>query len=138
MVTWTYAVLIAAILACGCARDINNNDAVRKGVVDYLNKRKGQTGLDMALMNVAVSNVTFRNDEASATVSFQPKGGGASGMSMNYVLERKGNEWVVKGRKESGVNPHGAQEIPQAMPADPSGALPPGHPPASTPPSDKK
>lgn len=143
MVKWTYAVVIAAILASGCGRDINNNEAVRKGVVDYLTKRKGQTGLDMSLMDVSVSNVTFQKNEASATVSFQPKGGGASGMSMNYVLERQGNEWVVKGRKESGVNPHGAQGMPkgasEAMPADPSGAaLPPGHPPTSTPPSDKK
>jgi hypothetical protein len=138
MVKWTFAVFLAALLAPGCARDINNNEAVRKGVVDYLNKRKGQTGLDMTLMNVAVSNVTFQNNEASAMVSFQPKAGGTQGMSMNYVLERKGSEWVVKGRKESGVNPHGAQGTPEAMPADPSGALPAGHPPTSTPPSDKK
>jgi hypothetical protein len=136
--------LIAASLVCGCSRDINNKDAVRKGVVDYLNKRKSQTGLDMTLMNVDVSNVTFERNEATATVSFQPKTGAAQGMSMNYVLERKANEWVVKGRKESGVNPHGAegmpgaQGMPGAMPADPSGALPPGHPPTSTPPSDKK
>ena len=79
MVKWTYAVLIAAILASGCARDINNNEAVRKGVVDYLNKKKGQTGLDMSLMNVAVSTVTFQNTEANATVSFQPTPGGAQG-----------------------------------------------------------
>ncbi len=134
----TCTVLVALFLVCGCARDINNKEAVRKGVVDYLTKRKGQTGLDMQLMNVDVSNVTFQKNEAAATISFQPKTGGMQGMSMNYVLERKGNEWVVEGRKESGVNPHGAQGMPEAMPVDPSGALPPGHPPTGAPPSDQK
>jgi hypothetical protein len=138
-VKWTYAAVAAALLACGCARDINSKDAVRQGVIDYLNKRREQTGLDMKLMNVDVSNVTFQKNEATATVSFQPKSGGAQGMSMNYVLERNGNQWVVKGRKESGVNPHGAQGMPgQAMPPAgmPSGAMPPNHP--SIPSPEKK
>lgn len=136
---WTPAVLAATLLFFGCSRNIDNKEAVRQGVLDYLNKRREQTGLDMKLMNVDVSNVSFRRNEATATISFQPKTGGTSGMSMNYVLERSGNQWVVKGRKESGVNPHGADGLPgQAMPSagEPSGALPPGHP--NIAPSEKK
>ncbi len=85
-------------------------------------------------MNISISNVAFHNDEADATVGFQMKGDGGTAMSMNYVLQRKGDKWVVKGRKESGVNPHGSQGLQGTMPA-PSGGLPPGHPP-TTPPSE--
>ena len=95
-----------AVFVVGCGRDINNKDAVRKGVVDYLNKRSGQTGLDLNNMNLEVTSVSFQKNEAHATVSFKPKGTEASsGMSMNYVLERQGDQWVVKGRQESGVEP---------------------------------
>jgi len=43
-------------------------------------------------------------------------------MMMNYTLDRKGGKWVVRGRTENGVNPHGAT-------APPTGTLPPNHPP---------
>ena len=132
--------LIAALLLVSCGRgDINSKEAVRKGVVDYLEKRKAQTGLEMNLMNVEVTNVTFDKNEAHATVSFKPKDTktGAAGMSMSYVLERRGDQWVVKGRQESGMSPHGGTP---PMPASgatgaPGGALPqtpqlpPNHPP---------
>lgn len=134
---WTVAAILAAFLATGCSRNIDNKEAVRQGVLDYLNKRREQTGLDMSLMKVEVANVAFDKNEATATVSFLPKGGGAQGMSMNYVLERRGDKWVVKGRKESGMNPHGAQGMP-GMPGAGPGAMPPGHPPTAGAPSDKK
>ena len=134
--------LVAAILLVSCNRsDVNSKEAVRKGVVDYLDKRKAQTGLDMNLMNVEVTNVTFDKNEAHATVSFRPKDtkSGASGMAMSYVLERRGDEWVVKGRQESGMNPHGGGTpgMPGsgAMGTAPGGPLPetpqlpPNHPP---------
>jgi hypothetical protein len=63
--------LVAALLLCSCGRhNIDNKEAVRKGVVEYLDKRKGQTGLDMNLMNVEVTNVNFDKNEARATVAF--------------------------------------------------------------------
>jgi hypothetical protein len=131
------ATCAATVLLFACSRDINNKEAVRQGVVDYLNKRTGQTGLDMKLMDVAVSNVSFQDNEATATVSFKPKTGGAEGMSMNYALERRGDKWVVKGRKETGVNPHGATGMPGA--SMPSGTeMPPNHPPVQSPKPDNK
>jgi len=60
-------------------------------------------------MQVDVTSVSFRQNEADATVSFRPKGGGAgAGMQMRYVLERRGNRWVVKSKSEAGGSPHGA------------------------------
>jgi hypothetical protein len=50
---------------------------------------------------------------------------------MKYILERKGNEWVVKARTGmgTGANPHGDMG---GMGANPHGggtpSLPPGHP----------
>ncbi len=132
---WTNAALVAVLLAPGCARNINNKDAVRQGVLDYLDQRKGQLALDTSLMNVNIANVTFHNNEADATVAFEMKGKNETAMSMNYVLQRKGDKWVVKGRKESGANRHGGQGLPGAIPGTSGGALPPGHPP-TTPPSE--
>ena len=126
-----------ALFSLGCGHDINNKEAVRKGVVEYLSKRTGQTGLDMNNMAVDITSVTFQKDEAHAVVSFKPKGStDTTGMSMNYVLEKNANQWVVKGRQESGVNPHGGGAPPPTMPMPgmgdaPSGAMPPNHPPVT-------
>ena len=157
------AIAIAALglsiaLFSGCKKDIKNDDAVRQGIMNYLSKRP-----DLLAMDVNVTSVAYRQDEATATVRFQAKGNTSPGasMTMQYVLERKGNEWNVKGR--AGASDHGAQALPPpsdgsgagsigAMPntpmppghpavgsgapgSSPSGELPPGHPPIS---SDKK
>ncbi len=128
------AVGLSIALLGGCKRDIQNNDAVRQGVITYLAKRQ-----DLLAMDVSVTAVTYKENEATATVRFQAKGNNApgSGMDMAYVLERKGNQWVVKGR--AGENPHGAQGM--GMPQSPGGkgsigampdTLPPGHPTTGT------
>jgi hypothetical protein len=122
----------AVLLMLGCRKDIQNTVAVRQGILDYLARRP-----DLAAMDVSVSSVAFRKDEADATVFFRAKDGPAeNGMQMKYVLERKGNQWVVKGRTgASGTgNPHGgAPSNGTPMGENPHGAttpaLPPGHPP---------
>lgn len=135
------AALSIALLA-GCKKDIQNQDAVRQGVMSYLSKRS-----DLLAMDVSVASVSFHENEATAEVHFQAKGNNspAAGMTMQYVLERKGTQWVVKGR--TGANSsHGASGMPPAgapsagpgpldgMPHTglPGGAgattLPPGHP----------
>ena len=143
----------AAMLLASCAKDIQNADAVKQGVMEYLQQRKSETGLDMGLMQVDVVSVSFDKNQAHAMVMFRPKSSAdAAGMRMAYTLERKGNKWVVEGRNEGG-NPHGATggeggselppghpgaggapgALPPGHPALPgaSGALPPGHPPVS-------
>ena len=135
----------------GCKKNIQNDDAVRQGIMNYLAKRP-----DLLSMDVNVTSVAYRQDEATATVRFQAKGNTSPGasMSMQYVLERQGSQWNVKGR--AGASSHGAQGLPPdgsgtgsmgAMPnttmppghpsmgapgSPPSGALPPGHPPVSS------
>ena len=133
-------IAVAALLTIACSHDIQNSEAVRQGVLDYLNQRKSQIGLDPAQMQIDVSSVSFQKDEARATVMFRPKtGAAATPMSIGYLLDRKGNKWVVRPRAEGGASPHGAGEgeMPSGMPpnhpsvggdAPARGTLPPGHP----------
>jgi hypothetical protein len=119
-------VLLLAGVFAGCNRGVQNEAAVRQGVIDYLSTK---SDLNMSQMQVDVTSVTFRENEAVATIAFRPKGSATGGMEMRYTLERQGSRWVVKGRGESqpGAAPHG-QQPPGA------GSLPPGHPPAAAPP----
>jgi hypothetical protein len=147
---------LSIALLSGCKKDIQNNEAVQQGVMNYLAKRQ-----DLLAMDVSVKAVQYRQNEATATVHFQAKGNSApgSGMDMPYVMERKGDQWVVKGRASGDA--HGSQgmgmpqvpadagsngAMPQTMPpghptvgsgagAMPAGQLPPGHPAIKT---DKK
>jgi hypothetical protein len=115
------SLLLSLTLLSGCKKDIQSKDAVREGVLKYLSKRG-----DLAAMDVSVAGVNFRGNEADATVHFQAKGNSAqgAGLTIPYVLERKGNEGVVKGR--TGGDQHGAQGMPGG--GGGGGSLPPGHP----------
>ena len=130
--------LLALVALAGCRSDIRNENAVRQGVIDYLAAR---ANLHVASMNVNVTSVVFRKDEADAIVSFSARGSKGGAMTMRYVLERKGDRWVVKGRGDSGQNPHGGAganphggAMPEGGMPPPSGTLPPGHP--AVPPRD--
>jgi hypothetical protein len=122
------AALFCALTACN--RGLQSKEAIRQGVVDHLAK---VSNLNISMMNVDVTSVVFRGNQADAVVSFTPRGGSAGqGMTMNYTLEQKGNQWVVVGRADSGQNPHGGAGS-EAMPnphgtQPPAGELPPGHP----------
>ena len=136
---------LSIALLSGCKKDIQNDDAVRQGIMNYLSKRP-----DLLSMDVNVTGVSYAQNEATATVKFQAKGNSSPGasMTMQYVLERKGDQWAVKGR--AGGDSHGAAGLaPEGSaggsigampnttppPGAATGALPPGHPPIS---SDKK
>lgn len=110
-------------LLTACTKDIQNKDAVRGAIVDYLQAREAKTGLKMDSMQVEVTTMTFSSsgNEAHATVKFTPKAGG-TGMDLPYTLDRNGSKWVVRAHAEGGENPHGGTALP-AMPA-----MPPGHP----------
>ena len=114
---------MSILILAACSKNIQNSEAVKEGVVDYLKQRAPTMGLDMSAMDVNVGSISFEKDIARANVSFVPKGmpPGSGGMSMDYVLERKGDKWAVKGRQVSPGNSHGDQALP--------GDLPPGHPP---------
>lgn len=125
--------LLLCLVGCNKA-GIDTKEAVRQGVIDYL---AGRQNLNVGSMKVEVTAVTFKENEADATVAVLPKGpGGSQPMTFSYTLERKGNRWVVK-PKAAGQNPHGAMPMGEsphgAMPPaggeNPgSGAMPPGHP----------
>jgi hypothetical protein len=118
----------ATLLLAGCAGKAPQNDkAVEAGVLDYLKTRKG---LDLNSMDVKVSSVTFRGNEADVQVSFQAKGASdaAQGMQMKYVLEQKDGKWTVKGR--SGNNEHTNTQAPPMGGGESGGSMmPPNHPP---------
>jgi hypothetical protein len=155
--TRTLPFLLAGLVLLGCGRGAQNEGAVRQGVMDYLTQR---SDLNLKAMQVDVTSVSFRQDEADATVSFRPKGAAGGGMQMRYTLERKDGRWVVKGKGHPGAgqephgkvppggmpgagqSPHGAMPggMPGAMPSPAAGMpnpdLPPGHP-AVNPPGAK-
>jgi hypothetical protein len=126
---------VSVLLLClvGCNKgNIDTKEAVRQGVIDYL---AGRQNLNVSSMNVNVTSVTFKENEADAMVAFAPKGAGGQPVSIPYTLERKGNRWVVKPRA-AGDSPHGGAMPPGANPHGamppggeaPAGAMPPGHP----------
>src|SRR6266852_1011556 len=57
---------LSIVLLSGCKKDIKNDDAVRQGIMNYLSKRP-----DLLSMDVNVTSVAYRQDEATATVKFQ-------------------------------------------------------------------
>ena len=108
-------VLVPVFFLFGCAKDINNKDAVKEAVLKRL---ASVSGLNMSGMEVEVSNVSFQGNQAEAQVAFKVKGSADSMLNMSYKLERKGDEWTVKS-SSGGMGGGGGTN------------LPPGHPPAS-------
>jgi hypothetical protein len=97
---------------------------VRSGIIDYLKARQEKTGLNVDMMQLEISNLTFTSsgNEARANVKFTPKAGGG-GMQIPYTLDRKGDKWLVRAHAEGGESPHGAAGLPALPPK-----LPPNHP----------
>lgn len=124
-----FVLLLMALVvwAGGCKKQIQSNEAVKAGIIKHLSQN---AGLSLGAMDIEVSNITFREEEADVLVSFRPKGGdAAAGMQMRYTLEQKGGAWVVKRKADSG-NPHsGTSAGQEATPPAPSSDLPPNHPP---------
>jgi hypothetical protein len=117
-----WATILVMCAAVACHRGIDTEEAVRQGVIDYLSKR---SNLNVAGMNVEVTSVSFRQNQADAVVAFTAKGASpGQPMTMRYTLERQGDHWVVKEKAENGANPHGA--------GAPTSQLPPGHPAVDT------
>ena len=111
-----------ALLCCvltGCNRASQNKEAIRQGVIDYVS-----TKVNVSAMDVDVTSIAFKGDQADATVAFRAKGAApGSGLEMRYTLEQKSGKWVVKDKAEAGASPHGAAAAPGG-----NSALPPGHP----------
>lgn len=118
----TAAIYLAASLAlgfAGCGKNIDTSEAVKQGVVKDIAKK-----VDVQNMDVNVDSVSFRGKEATANISFRPKGGDPKqSILMNYELERQGDEWHVKGRN---MQKH-EEKDPTRSSSSEGGTLPPGH-----------
>lgn len=115
--------LLLVVAACNRSAT-QSNDAVRAGIVEHLNKG---SGLDLSLMDLQISSVSFDGSTAKAAVTFRPKSAPDQGMQMNYTLESKDGKWVVVGKTGSGAAAgHGSGMGAPAPSAEP---LPQGHPP---------
>ena len=109
------ALLLCSLAACN--RASQDKEAIRQGVIDYVAGK-----VNVAAMDVDVTSIAFKGDEADATVIFRAKGSTSGpGMEMRYTLEQKSGKWVVKNKAESG-SPHSAVANPGGM------TMPPGHP----------
>jgi hypothetical protein len=113
--------------AAGCKRGgACDEEAARQSVIDYLTKR---ANLNVAQMNVTVTSLVCRENDADVTVAFTAKGSNpGQPMSFPYTLERQGDHWAVKSKPETGGNPHGGNPHGGAGAVPPGAALPPGHP----------
>ena len=117
--------MAGALLLAACAqKNIENKEAIRQSVLEYLSSKQAQTGLDVSAMDVDVTAMAFERDTARATVSFKVKNGDG-GMQINYTLDRKGDKWVVRPNTDNGAG-HGVAIPPNDDPG--AGQLPPGHP----------
>ncbi len=123
------AVPLLLLWLSGCARDINNKEALRSAVLEHLQARQKEIGLSMDSFDVEIGSMSFQKDQATATVSFKPKAGG-EGMQQPYAFERKGDKWAVRSRMETGPGGHGTG---QPLPPSEGTTLPPGHPPTGAP-----
>jgi hypothetical protein len=128
--------LFAGLLIAGCNRAPENREAIREAVTEHVTKN---AGIDMNQITLEVGDVKFEGNEATAAVSFKPKGAPEQGMNMSYTLERRGEKWVVKGRGAGhGGGMGGGMGSPMgsgpgASGAEPGGELPQGHPPVNSP-----
>jgi hypothetical protein len=109
------AVLLLILSLAACNRGLQNNEAVRQGVIDRMAEKK------VGGVDVNITSVKYNGNEADVVASIVPKGGNpAAGMSMNYHMKQEGNKWVVVGTQDSGGSPHGGAAMP--VPANPHGA----------------
>ena len=127
------ACAIVFVLAAGCHKSANDQDAIRASIEKRLN---GRTDLNLSVMDRQVKQVSVNGDQATAQVEFRLKGSDAH-MDIEYTLERKGKDWVVLSSQPVGMGSahSGAGTAPESAPE--SGPPPQGHPPVNQHPSDK-
>jgi hypothetical protein len=112
------------LIAAACNRGNQSKDAIRQGVLDHL---KGSS-VNLAAMDMDVTDVQFSGANADATVTFKPKGTNiAQGMALHYRMQEKDGRWAVVGIQDSGhagsippgaADPHAAGGVPAGDPHD--------------------
>jgi hypothetical protein len=116
--------LLSLILCLTACHRTQNNEAVRQGVIDYLSK----AGMNVAVMDVALTSVQINGNAADVNVNVTLKGKTDSPpMAFGYHMEQKNDKWVVTGHNSA--TPHGKEAMPGAPGAPGAnphgGAMPP-------------
>jgi hypothetical protein len=141
------AALGLLMLFAGCKKQESDADAIRSGINQHLASLKT---LNLAAMDMNITNVSIQGNQAQAQVEFRPKTGApqGAGMQVAYSLQKENGAWVVQNTQPAGgsiqhpgpgENPHmdGTSPSSGSMPnfhdlvpgGGSSNALPPGHPP---------
>jgi hypothetical protein len=133
----------------GCKKQESDAEAIRAGINQHLVSLKT---LNLAAMDMNITNVSIQGNEAQAQVEFRPKSGApqGAGMQVAYSLEKQNGVWVVQNTQPAGgsiqhpgpgENPHpntgspSSSSMPNFRELVPGGGgtgsntLPPGHPP---------
>jgi len=145
-----YFLIVIGLLSAftGCKKQESDADGIRSGINQHL---AGLKTLNLAAMDMNITNVSVQGDQAQAQVEFKPKGGApaGAGMQVAYSLAKQNGTWVVQNSQPSGgsiqhpgpgENPHMNETSPSSgsMPnfrdlvpgsTGGTGTLPPGHPP---------
>ena len=119
------AILTGAWLAgpaCGRRTATDSEAAVRQALERYLASRPN---LKPGGMDMQVTGILFRGQEAEADVTFRAKDNAQATMSIKYMLKRGEAGWEV-GAPAAG---HGGS----LTSGPPAADLPPGHPPVKQP-----
>jgi hypothetical protein len=122
--------LAVLLLLAGCNRANQNRDAIRQGVIDHL----ATASINVAAMDMDLTAIQFNGDKADVTVTFKPKGAGATqGMALRYRMQEKDGKWAVVGIQDSG---HGGATQPGAPNPHDGSAAPASNPHAMPSPED--
>lgn len=145
------ALAAALWTSVGCRKQASETEAIRAGILQHL---AGIGTLNMTAMDMDIRSVSVNGNQAHAEVELRPKTGGSpgAGMQVAYNLEKRDGAWVVlKSQPLGGMiqhpdtnqNPHKNDVHSGGLPdfhdiLNPSGspsqgALPPGHPPVTSP-----
>lgn len=101
-----------------------DQNGIRAAIEDHL---RGNSSLNLDAMDMVVDSIAIHGDQAQAHASFHVKNGGATGMTMQYFLQRSGNGWIVtNGQPADGntqlppsANPHSGTSTTQSTPSIP-------------------
>src|SRR5579871_1548541 len=149
---YVLSVIGLLVLFTGCKKQESDADGIRSGINQHL---AGLKTLNLAAMDMNITNVSIQGNQAQAQVEFKPKTGApqGAGMQVAYSLEKQNGSWVVQNSQPSGgsiqhpgpgENPHTNEASPSSgsmpnfrdlVPGGAGGgtnALPPGHPPISS------
>lgn len=93
-----------------------DQQAIRAAIEDHL---RGNSSLNLDAMDMVLESVSIQGDRAQAHASFHVKNGGATGMTMQYFLQRSGGAWVVT----NGQPADGNTQLPPSASSQPGNSL---------------